>query len=66
MKVTINGELREIPDGLTVRRLLEHLEMRVERVAVERNLEILPRAKWNMTAVEANDRYEIVQLVGGG
>jgi len=66
MKVTINGEAKEIPDGLTVRHLLEHLAMRPERVAIERNLEILPRAKWNETSVEANDRYEIVHLVGGG
>jgi len=66
MKVTINGEAKEIPEGLTVRRLLEHLEMRTERLAIERNLEILPRPKWDTTTVEANDRYEIVHLVGGG
>ena len=66
MKVTINGEAKEIPDGLTVRHLLEHLALRSDRVAIERNLEILPRAKWNETSVEANDRYEIVHLVGGG
>jgi thiamine biosynthesis protein ThiS len=66
MKITINGELREIPDGLTVAALLQHLEMTAERVAIERNLDILSRAKWQETAVQPDDRFEIVHLVGGG
>jgi thiamine biosynthesis protein ThiS len=66
MKITINGELREIPDGLTVAALLQHLEMAADRVAIERNLDILPRAKWQETEVQLDDRYEIVHLVGGG
>jgi thiamine biosynthesis protein ThiS len=66
MKITINGELRDIPDGLTVAALLQHLEMTADRVAIERNLDILPRAKWQETEVQPDDRYEIVHLVGGG
>jgi thiamine biosynthesis protein ThiS len=66
MKITINGELRDIPDGLTVAALLQYLEMAADRVAIERNLDILPRAKWQETEVQPNDRYEIVHLVGGG
>jgi thiamine biosynthesis protein ThiS len=66
MKITINGELREIPDGLNVAALLQHLEMTADRVAIERNLDILPRAKWQETEVQPDDRYEIVHLVGGG
>jgi thiamine biosynthesis protein ThiS len=46
--------------------LLVHLGLTLGRVAVERNRDVLPRAKWNETRVEANDSYEIVQLVGGG
>jgi thiamine biosynthesis protein ThiS len=66
MKITINGELRDIPDGLTVAALVQHLEMTADRVAIERNLDILPRAKWQETEVQPDDRYEIVHLVGGG
>lgn len=66
MQVTINGERREIPDGLTVVALLEHLGMKAERVAIERNLDVLPRARWVETRVQAEDSFEIVQLVGGG
>ena len=64
--VVVNGEAREIPTGLTVAGLLSYLGLGAQRVAVERNLEILPRARWNDTLVEAGDRFEIVHFVGGG
>jgi thiamine biosynthesis protein ThiS len=66
VKIVVNGEARNVPEGLTIPGLLEHLALRPDRVAIERNFEILPRTKWKETAVEANDRYEIVHLVGGG
>ena len=66
MIVTINGERREIPDGLNVAALLDHLGMSNKRVAIERNLGILPRDRWPETQVESNDRFEIVHFVGGG
>ena len=66
MTVTINGDRREIPEGLSVAALLAHLGMTPDRVAIERNLEILPRARWTSTSVEPDDSYEIVHFVGGG
>jgi thiamine biosynthesis protein ThiS len=66
MMVKINGDSRDVPDGLTVAALLDHLKMRIDRVAIERNLDILPRAHWNETRVQPNDNFEIVQFVGGG
>ncbi len=66
MTVTLNGEAREVPERLTVAGLLDHLGLGADRVAVERNLEILPRARWDETPVQAGDRFEIVHLVGGG
>jgi thiamine biosynthesis protein ThiS len=66
MTVTINGERREVPDGMAVSALLEHLGMPRERVAIEHNLNILPRADWNATLVQPNDSFEIVHFVGGG
>jgi thiamine biosynthesis protein ThiS len=66
MTVMINGELREVPDGIAVSALLEHLGMPRERVAIERNLNILPRGDWNQTQVQRNDSFEIVHFVGGG
>ncbi|MGA7622193.1 MAG: sulfur carrier protein ThiS [Candidatus Acidiferrales bacterium] len=62
----INGERREVPESISVAAMLEHLGMVVDRVAIERNLNILSRADWNKTQVEPNDSFEIVHLVGGG
>lgn len=64
--VVINGESRELPEGLNVGSMLSHLGIATNRVAIERNRDILPRAQWQQTPVEANDLYEIVQFVGGG
>lgn len=66
MTITVNGERREVPDGLSVRALLEHLGMKADRVAIERNLDVLPSALWPETRVQPNDNFEIVQFVGGG
>lgn len=64
--VLVNGEKKELSAGLTVRQLLDHLGLHPGRVAVEYNLEILPKAQWEETHVAAGDRFEIVQFVGGG
>jgi thiamine biosynthesis protein ThiS len=66
MMVTINGERREVPEGLTVAALLEHIGMAGDRVAIERNLDILPRTRWLETRIQPNDNFEIVHFVGGG
>jgi sulfur carrier protein len=66
MRVTINGEEKQVADGLTVAAMLQHLALPAERVALERNRDILPRALWAATAVQPGDTFEIVTLVGGG
>jgi sulfur carrier protein len=64
--VVVNGEARETKPGAMVTDLLATLGLESGRVAIERNLEILPRTSWAETRVESGDRYEIVQFVGGG
>jgi thiamine biosynthesis protein ThiS len=66
MELTINGESRDFPDGLTVASLVEHLGMKPDRLAVELNLEIVPRTNWQATALNNGDKLEIVHFVGGG
>ena len=66
MTVSVNGEPRELPDGATIADLLEALQIRVKHVAVERNLEVVPRAEHGSTALEEGDSLEVVTLVGGG
>jgi thiamine biosynthesis protein ThiS len=64
--VVINGEPRQVANDLSVTGLLQILGIVTGRVAIERNLAILPKADWDQTRVAAGDRYEIVHLVGGG
>ena len=64
--IVVNGEARSAANGSTVAHLLLTLGLDSGRVAIERNLQILPRSKWATTEVTAGDRYEIVQFVGGG
>jgi sulfur carrier protein len=66
LQVVINGATQPVPEGLNVASLLAHLGIAGNRVAIERNLDILPRSKWGQTAVLSGDTYEIVHLVGGG
>jgi sulfur carrier protein len=66
MKLVINGEEREFTAPLTLAALVEQLGMKAERVAVERNREIAPRAEWATTELDEGDRLEIVHFVGGG
>ncbi len=66
MQLTINGEPRDVPDGLTVRGLLAHLGLDTGPVAVEINRAVVPRAEHPARAVSAGDVVEIVHLVGGG
>jgi thiazole synthase len=64
--IQVNGETREVPHGLNVTQLLQHLGLLANRLAVERNLQILPSREWETTRVSTGDKFEIVHLVGGG
>ena len=64
--IVVNGESRSVKPGETVIDLLAALGLENGRVAIERNLKILPRAEWSTMKITAGDRYEIVQFVGGG
>ena len=66
ISIVVNGENREAIPGAMVADLLVTLGLDSGRVAIERNLEILPRPAWAQTPVEPGDHYEIVQFVGGG
>jgi len=66
MRLTVNGEGREVPAGLTVRGLIELLELTDGPVAVEQNGEVVPRAKHGAAPLAEGDILEIVHFVGGG
>ena len=66
MRILVNGDWREVPAGTTLADLLKELNLSDKPVAVERNLEVVPKSKHAETPLAEGDRLEIVTLVGGG
>jgi sulfur carrier protein len=66
MQLTLNGEPRQVRDGLTVAELVSDLGLRARRIAVEINLDVLARDDFERRALRDGDVVEIVQFIGGG
>jgi thiamine biosynthesis protein ThiS len=66
LRIEVNGETREVPESASVADLLGLLNLAAPKVAVERNLEIVPRSAWATTPLAAGDRLEVVHFIGGG
>ncbi len=66
LRLTINGEARTVANACDVAGLIAQLDLDVRKVAVERNLEIVPRSAYAVTALADGDRIEIVHFIGGG
>ena len=66
MKLTVNGQSREVPDDQTVRQLVQTLGLGRGAVAVEVNRKLVPRKEHEQTRLAEGDQIEIVTLVGGG
>ena len=64
--VKVNDEAREVPAETTLAGLVEHLRLAPERLAVEHNGRVVPRADWTRVELSEGDRVEIVHFVGGG
>jgi thiamine biosynthesis protein ThiS len=62
----LNGERREIADGVSLAELIEKLELAPERIAIELNQAVVRRSEWAATGLREGDRLEIVHFVGGG
>lgn len=66
MRITVNGETTEVPEGLTVGDLIRHLGLVDGPVAAERNQEVVPRATHGTVMLAEGDVIELVHFVGGG
>lgn len=66
MRIELNGEALELPEGQSVADLLARLELTGRRVAVELNLDIVPRSQHASTPLREGDRVEVVHAIGGG
>jgi len=64
--IHVNGGLRRVTVGVTIADMLGELGLDPRKVAVERNLAIVPRSTFGDVRVEEGDKYEIVHFVGGG
>lgn len=66
VSIRVNGEHRRVPEGISIADLALELGLEPAKVAVERNLEVVPRSTLGSVTVEDGDEYEIVTFVGGG
>ena len=66
ISITVNGEALSLASGSSLQQLLEKLGMGAGRIAVERNLEIVPRSLYGDTILSEGDILEVVQAIGGG
>ena len=66
MEITLNGEKFTLETGSNIVNLIDKLDLDVDKLAIERNLEIVPKSKFAMTIIEEGDKLEIVHFIGGG
>jgi thiamine biosynthesis protein ThiS len=66
LKISLNGEEREFRIGISISGLVSELQLNPKNVAVERNLEIVPKSQHDETLLSDGDAIEIVEFVGGG
>lgn len=66
MQILLNGEAREVPDNYTAAQLVDELELGGKRIAMEINLEIVPRSTYAEVQLQSGDKVEIVHAIGGG
>ncbi|ANK81504.1 MAG: thiamine biosynthesis protein ThiS [Rhizobiales bacterium NRL2] len=66
MRITVNGKERDFDEGITILDLLSQMRLDSRKIAVELNLEIVPRSAYHRTALEYGDQIEIVHFIGGG
>jgi len=66
LRISVNGELRDVPAGLSLQELIAMLTLPAERLAIELNRNVVRRIDWIETMLAEDDRVEIVHFVGGG
>jgi len=66
MQIYLNGEARDLPDDTTAAALVESLGLTGKRIAMEINMEIVPRSQYATHRLQPGDKVEVVQAIGGG
>jgi thiamine biosynthesis protein ThiS len=66
LRIQVNGESRAVPEKLSLGDLVAHLNLSLERLAIELNHQVVRRSEWPATILKEDDRVEVVHFVGGG
>lgn len=66
MLITINGSVIDVPDGLSVRELVEYKNLPAQKIIVEMNGNIIRTEQWENVKLKPDDNLEIIRFVGGG
>ena len=66
MQIRLNGKVREVAEGITVRRLLDELGLHPMRVAVQQNLDIIKRERYEEGVLQPGDTVEVLTFMAGG
>jgi len=66
LRILVNGEPQEVEDNISLPELVAALNLKAEQIAVELNYNVVRRARWENTFLQADDKVEIVHFVGGG
>ena len=66
LRIQVNGEPRDVEENISLPELVAGLNLKAEQIAIELNHNVIRRAQWDNTLLEADDKVEIVHFVGGG
>jgi thiamine biosynthesis protein ThiS len=66
LRIQLNGEPREVKENISLPELVAGLSLKPEQIAIELNQNVVRRAQWETTLLQAEDKIEIVHFVGGG
>ena len=66
MQIKVNGEPREVEENISLPKLIAVLRLKADQIAIELNHNVIRRALWEATLLQAGDKVEIVHFVGGG
>jgi thiamine biosynthesis protein ThiS len=66
LEIIVNGESQDVPNQITIEELISRIGLRSDRLAVERNHEVVSRSQWPSVLLKEGDRLEIIHFVGGG
>jgi sulfur carrier protein len=66
LRIQVNGETRDVDDGMPLSELIASLHLKPDQIAIELNQRVLRRAEWQSTILKMDDKLEIVHFVGGG